>query len=324
MRRPLPLLALLGSALLVGGLLAGPADAAGRGVRIRPAALPVGPALAIPHIDGTALVDGDVRVELGVDSAILLGRAGKEYVVWLTGPDGTQEIDAYRPDGGHRVLVANAAASETRLSDDGRLLVSTHYAPRAARSRVVVRDPASGAVTHRLRFAGYVDVVDALGTRLLLSQERPARTFLHDLSTGAERTLSHRAGSFGDLSTGLFSTYTKDPYDGGCVVLARIKRPRDTVWRSCQERVYAVSPDGRRLLTVDLLSDGLGPSELVLRRVDGRLLQRYRTRPAFGLASFEPGGAVVLEVIDVDVETVGWARCRRAVCERPAANAVRT
>lgn len=78
----------------------------------------------------------------------------------------------------------------TTLTDGGSL-VSTHYARGAKRSRVVVRDSATGAV--RLRFTDYVGLIDARGSRLLLSQEQPARTFVHDLSTGAERTLSRRS-----------------------------------------------------------------------------------------------------------------------------------
>ena len=316
-RRPLPWIALLAAALLAGALLAAPSDAASRVVVVRPASLPPGPALRMPHVEGTTLVDGSVRIRLEATYAWLLGKAGSEYVVQVADSGGATMVEAYRADGTHRVLLARAAAVDVRLSDDGTRLVSSRYAYRARRSGVVVRDVRTLEVLAHLRFRGYVGVVDARGRRLLLTADRPARTFVHDLVTGRERTLRRRPAGFGDLTTGLFSTFTGDPYQGGCVVLARLTRPRHVLWRSCQERVEAVSSDGRRILTVALLSDGLGPSRVDLRRTDGRLLQRYRTGPAFGVTAFEPDGAVVLEVIDTDVNTVGWARCRGARCERP-------
>lgn len=317
MRRMPHLATLLLRGVLVAAGLTAPAHAADRPVPVRPATLPAGPPLAFPHVVDTTLVDGAVRIALDGDFPALLGKVGQEYVVWIPGSEGPSQVRRYRADGSHRVLVSGPGASEVRLSDDGAHLVSSRYTYRVRTTTLDVRDAASGVVLDRERFTGYVGLVDALGSRLLITRDRPARTSVLNWRTGRERVLRRQSASFGDLSTRLFATYTKDPYQGGCTVLARLARPRTTLWRSCTQRVAEIAPSGRRMLTIDLLSDGLGPSQVALRRVGGTLLQRYRTRPAFGEMAFEPDGALALEVIDTDADTVGWARCRLATCERP-------
>src|SRR5690606_9372686 len=126
------------------------------------------------------------------------------------------------------------------------------------------------------------------------------------------RTLTRRWGYRADLSADRLASYTKDPYLGGCTRITRVTRPRRTLWRSCRERVDTFSPDGRRMATIHILADGLGPNEVWQRKVRGRLLARYTTS-WFGLLRWE-GPRILL--LDVNGRSkAATVRCRIARCE---------
>ena len=81
-------------------------------------------------------------------------------------------------------------------------------------------------------------------------------------------------------------TFTDDPYLDGCTVLRRLSAPGEVLSRSCDERAAAVSPSGRRIATIHILSDGLGPREVSVRRDTGRQLGDYRVAGWFGRIDF--------------------------------------
>ncbi len=108
-------------------------------------------------------------------------------------------------------------------------------------------------------------------------------------STGKQRTVVRKAGGSASIEHDLLSIYTKDPYDGGCTRLVRLSKPRVKVWKSCRERIAAISPDGTQLLTFHILTDGLGPGEIHLRELDGTKLATWTTNWFSGWQWESPG-----------------------------------
>jgi hypothetical protein len=95
-------------------------------------------------------------------------------------------------------------------------------------------------------------------------------------------------------------------------VLSRLSDPQDRLWKSCDERIESFSPDGRRMATVHILSDGIGPGAVAERELDGSLLGDYTTG-WFGRIGFESNTNLLLEVNgDTLAATV---RCSEGSCE---------
>lgn len=292
-------------------LLPSAAPAAEDTVRINPSTLPRGPEVTVPHLVGSTVIDGDRRVEVDADHVELLGKTGSAYVV-ATGEDGGEDtVQRLTADGSLTPLVSGPTAWATRLSDDGRLLVTA--SARRSRTRLVVRDASTGTVLRQQRLRGSVEVVAARGDTLLLSSWTAFRTWSYDVDTGErERLLAFPAGT-ADLAADRISYFTADPYDGGCMVVTRVSDPTVRLWRSCEARVEAFSPNGRRLATVHLLSDGPGPSVVDVRSARGRVLASYESY-VFGEIFWETNRALVLGANT----RKQWAlvRCEEGVCER--------
>jgi hypothetical protein len=125
-----------------------------------------------------------------------------------------------------------------------------------------------------------------------------------------------RTGYAADISANRLATYTRDPYEGGCSVVSRLSAPRVALWRSCRERVDAFSPRGGRMATIDILSDGIGPREVLVRRAGGRLLGHYSAR-WFGAVAFESERALLLDANGARKSAT--VRCVASRCVRSSA-----
>src|SRR5699024_7300125 len=99
---------------------------------------------------------------------------------------------------------------------------------------------------------------------------------------------------------------------GGCTELVRLSDRSDVVWRSCRERVAAISPDGTQLLTFHILTDGLGPGEIHLRELAGTRLATWTTNWFSGW-EWESSGVVLLDVNGRRKSST--VRCALAECE---------
>ena len=86
----------------------------------------------------------------------------------------------------------------------------------------------------------------------------------------------------------------------------------DTVWRSCRDRVAAVSPDGTRMVTFDILTDGLGPGVVHLREIDGTKLATYSTNWFSGW-EWESPSTLLLDVNGQ--RKFATVRCTLGACE---------
>lgn len=270
------LLAVLTAILTTTATLVLPAQAAAPTVELQPQRLSRGPDIAIPHIDHGDFVDGSRRVELPGRAAEVIGRSGDAWLV------GTYDVDPMR---NRRVLRVEAddtvhpilrglAPWEVVLTADGSRLVAVPR-PRLRESVVNVWAASDGSLLAQRRFSGYLGVVDADERRVLLHIN--GRLLWWRVTSDRVRTLTRKFPNAASIEHDLISLYTKDPYRGGCTRLVRLSDLGDTLWKSCRDRIAAISPDGAQMLTFHILTDGLGPDEIRLREIDGTRLATYTT-----------------------------------------------
>lgn len=312
MRRPM--LAVLIAVLAAGATLPVPARAAAPTVELQPHQLARGADIAIPHLEDGDFVDGVRRVDLPGTDAVLLGDSGGAWVVsaWRTnavGETSGRRVLRIEADGTLRELLRPADAHATVLSEDGSRLVAVP-GPGSRTSRVLVWSATDGVEIASRTFRHYPEVVSADGHRVLIRTTE--RLLWWRVGRDSVRTVTRGLTGSASIEHDLLTTYTKDPYLGGCTRLARLSRPRTTVWRSCRDRVAAFSPDGTQLLTFHILTDGLGPGEIRLRELDGTTLATYRTN-WFSAWGWESPGTLLLDVNGSRKHAV--VRCRLADCE---------
>lgn len=253
-----------------------------------------GPDPKIPHVQGTTVVDGTRKVRVSGVQVHLLGKAGTSYIVVSTGKDGANprllRVRAGQPA---KVLARGEQVREAELSDNGaRVALTTRSA--TSRTTIKVISTSTGGTQRTSTFQGSVDKLDFSGDRVLLSTWSPARTFTWNYRTDGRRTITNKTGYEGDYSSNRLAYFTADPFEGGCSVLTRITAPTKPIWRSCKDRVEAISPDASRLATVDKLSDGIGPKRVTMRSGAGTALVTFKTA-WFGAIEWETNRAVLLE-----------------------------
>lgn len=306
--------ALLGAALLGAAVLGSPPTSATGAptVPLDPARLSRGPDVAVPHVEGDDFVDGARRVDLPGSRAVLLGASGDAYVVGTTGENGIagRKVIRVEADGSLTPLLTKVSPWDLVLSEDGSRLVAVRYGSRRA-SRVSVWSATTGEVLARRSFRDYPTVVAARGGKVLLSSWNRG-VFWWRPGTTRTRTVTQRSGGVASITHDLLATYTDDPYEGGCTVLSRLTRPGRTLWRSCRERVDELSPDGSRMATIGILVDGIGPSSVTQRTIDGTRLATY-SASWFGSFSWESPTAMLLETHGERLSAT--VRCDLGDCE---------
>ena len=277
MRHPLRA-GLVLAALTTAASLVAPAQAAVPSVELQPHQLSRGADIAIPHVDDGDFVDGTRRVELPGTVAEILGQ---DADAWMVATHRTNKVGEWRSrrvvrveadDTVHEVL-RDVDPATLRLSEDGSRLVGPTTSTR--RTTVRVWSSVDGAVLAERSFSGYPDVVAADARRVLVDTTERLATWR--VGAGTVRTVTRKLTGQASFEHDLLTTYTKDPYLRGCTKLVRLSDLGDTVWKSCRDRVAAVSPDGTRMVTFDILTDGLGPGVIHLREIDGTKLATYST-----------------------------------------------
>lgn len=291
-------------------LVAAPAVAAAPTIQIKPAELSRGENSSVPRMVGDKIiVDGDTRIELE-EPGYLLGRSGDEYVV-----ASFPHLVRVSTDGSTDRITRFGGAAEAQLTSDGsEILIS-----RIVQGRSIIRviDSTSGDEIANRRFEGYVGVLDAAESRAVLTGTSPDRTLWWNYRSDATKRIVGRAGGTADIAADRLATLTGDPYEGGCTVVTKLTRPRAVLWRSCEDIPVAFSPNGSRMATVYLLSDGLGPGEVTARRTDGgKKLATYRAY-YFGAIDWETDRALIVDAHTKTREAT--VRCVVAECERASA-----
>jgi hypothetical protein len=301
------------AALAVVGSLVAPAQAAVDDTRINPAKLERGPAGKVPHIDGRSLVHGDVRINFSARGLLYLGRAGDDYVVATWGGKRTPRVLRVTPEGRRTAVLSGVPVWELTLSGDGEHLVRTRELYRQRQTRLQVWDVNDGSVVATRTLRGFIDVLDADGNRMVLTGYFPSRTLWWNHANDTTRRISGRNSYEADISADRLASLTGDPYQGGCSVVSTLSRPRTQLWRSCSQAVLSFSLSGRRVTTVHLLTDGLGPGQVQLRRIGGRLLASYSTY-YFGDVLWESDNTLLM--LAHGKRRTAWVRCTADDCER--------
>lgn len=266
------------AALTTALTLVAPAQAAAPTVELQPHELGRGADIAIPHIDDGDFVDGSRRVELPGTVADIIGPSGD---AWVVATHRTNRVGEWRnrrvvrveEDGAVRGVLRDVDAPTLVLSEDGSRLVG----PTSSKRRTTIRvwSAVDGSVIAERTFSGYPGVVAADARKVLVNTVE--RLAVWRVGAGKVRTVTRRLTGLASIEHDLLTTYTKDPYLGGCTEMVRLSDLDEVVWRSCKDRVATISPDGSRILTFHILTDGLGPGEIHLRTTSGRKLATYTT-----------------------------------------------
>jgi hypothetical protein len=265
------------AALATATALLAPAHAAAPAVELQPQQLPRGADIAVPHIEDGDFVDGDRRIELPGTVAHVIGRSGD---AWLVGTDNVdrkrnRRVVRVAADGSVSDVLRHVDPSTVILSADGSTLAWQRFVNGGRKVITYAGSAADGTVLGSKGPARNISLLDVDATRVVLAGGK--RVFQWKPASGNSRTIVRRMSGLASIEHDLVSTYTKDPYLGGCTELVRLSAPRVTVWKSCRDRVAAISPDGTEMLTFHILTDGLGPGEIRLRETDGTRLATYRT-----------------------------------------------
>lgn len=293
----------------------GASRAAAPTVTIRPGALSRGASPQVPWVFDRTLYDGVVRAEVPRD-AWLLGASDEDYLLLRMGSE-VNRVLRVSPDGTRTPVLEVPTRRQVSLASDGAMLLSVVQRRVDGDWHTIVRthDPMTGDAVDRRRFSGIVDVLDADVRQVVLGSWTPRpRTLVWDVQQDTTELLLRQVGYVAGLRADLVGTFTKDPYLGGCAVLRRLSNPTEVLSRSCTERVAAISPSGRRVATIHILSDGLGPREVSVRRDTGRKLVDYRVAEWFGRVDFESDSMLLLEASGRTRQAV--VRCEATSCER--------
>lgn len=290
-------------------LVAIPALAAAPVTHADPAKLERGEDLSAAHLEGSTFVDGDVRVDLGGRYSWLLGVSGDDHLVAVSGK--RLRVRRIDPQGDVTTVLRTRRAASVHLSTNGRKLVVAGMTSGKVQPQAV-HSARSGTRLASRTFAHYPTTLGMKGARVFYTTWERG-TFVWNSRTDKIRRITRRPAGEIDLGHDLLASYTGDPYEGGCMKLTALRDPSDRVWTSCSERVESFSPDGERIATVALLSDGLGPNQVVVRTVEGAELATYRTTGWFGTIDWEDDDTLMLE--SHGTKESAWVRCDLAHCE---------
>jgi hypothetical protein len=305
----------IATALAVAGVLAlaAPATAAAPTIELRPGALPRGADTTIVHLEGHhRIVDGDRGVRTDARLVSVLGASGRAWIASAATRTGTKpRLLRVRPDGSTRVLMRGPASYEAHLSDDGERVFSIRTARFGVSSRVRVIDARTAHLDADRTFTGSVGLLEALGNRALMSGND--RTFRWNIASDATRRIADRQGYEASTADDRLATFTRDPYEGGCTVVSLLSDPSEVLWRSCDEGVTDFADGGQRMATIPILTDGLGPASVTVRKIHGRKVATFTAR-WFSEIAWEDDTALAMYVNGK--KQSAWVRCTEATCLR--------
>ena len=303
---------------LAAPLLAMAPAAAAQTIEIKPGKIARGPDIAVPYLDGTTVVDGDVTVALHSARALLYGKYHDEYVV-ATGNDAWDNVRVWRvtASGTKTLLVKGIDPFETILdAEAGQVAYS--YGDATSKPTVAVYDIDLAKEVNVQSFASLPTLLDFdEGVVVASIWNFTIKTVTWDTVADQVVKVSSKMSNYASKAHDLLGFYSKDPYQGGCQVLAHLSDPTDVLWTNCDERIEAVSPDGNRVATIALLSDGIGPADVMVRKIGGAPLVHYSIQGWFGAIWWETPTKLLMEANGQ--HKAATIRCKVAVCDRATA-----
>jgi hypothetical protein len=295
-------------------LSAAPSDAA-ETIPIKPGALSRGPDVAGPHLEGTTIVDGTVTVKVKRPNVLLYGKWQGSYIA-ATGNSQWGNVKLVR-------IAANGTVSLLRefidpfnaVLDADADQIAYSYGDSTQKPTLAAYDLGLDDEVSVRAFAGLPQLL-AFDDGLMVASfgEPKAKTLTWNTVTNEVTKVNAKRGNYASVAHDLLGYFSKDPQFGGCQVLAHLSDPGDVLFTNCDERIDAVSPDGRRVANIPLLSDGIGPADIVLRKANGTLLAHYTIDNFFGRVWWETNTKLLF---DANGKTkAATVRCQVADCNR--------
>lgn len=288
------------------------------GERINPGTLERGPATPLLHVENRTIVDGDTRIRVAAPNVWMVSRSGADYLVLTSNEEFKRwRVRRVTPVGDTSRIVGGAGTQPTVLPAEGGAYVVLQSYTRDDRSLLRVIDTSTGDLVRRRAFRITVTPLDFGKRRMVLSEwgrrPRQQRTFWWNPFANRASRIANRPGYAADVSANRVGVFLRDPYLDGCQKVMTLSAPRTRLWRSCDDRVLAFSPTGKRMVTTYILSDGPGPNMVQVRARRGRVLDTYRAQ-WFGFAVWENDYRLLLEA--AGPKAAGVVRCTVRRCER--------
>jgi hypothetical protein len=296
---------------------AGASHAAAPDVTLHPGQLERGARTTLLHMQEEVIVDGVLRVPVrGPAHVWLLGRIGHDYLVSTASADFERfTVQLVQPDGDRRVVRRFGDRTTATISANGRHLVMATLVARDTRLRVF--HTRSGALVRQRTFGAYGAEVSDYGVRrMVLTGIRGGRTYWWNPATDRLRLLVRRPAR-ADIQVDRLVVLVPNPAapDVPCQRTVRLSRPSQVLWRSCRDIPLEFSPTARRMVTMDIRTDGIGPRTIHVRRQGGGLVRTYRAPMWFGFTEWESDREVLLQ--PVGRRFLAAVRCDvRDGCER--------
>lgn len=289
------------------------------GTTLYPARLERGLNTPLLHTEGNVIVDRRTRIRVpGVSYMWLLGRLGRSYLLQTADADlENYAVQLVRRDSSRRILQRFGDRTTPVASADGEHLALV--TPDRPNTRIRVVKTRTGELVRVRTFASYgLEVADYGIRRMVVSDYNGKRTFWWNPGTGQQTRIVARPAWLVDISANRMVVSVPDPEADylECQRTVNLRRPSVVLWRSCQDRPLTFSPDGRRMLTTFIDSDGIGPGLVQYRRQDGRVVRTYRAGQYFGFLEWESERRVLLQVAGeryaAAVRCAPARECRRA------------
>ena len=291
------------------GSVTGAALAAVPDTTLYPAQLDRGANTTLLRMQEEVIVDGNLRIAVdGPAHVWMMGRIGEDYLVSTASADFERyTVQLVRQNGTRRILQRYGDRTMATMSSDGRHLALTTLVKRDTRIRVV--QTRSGALVVDRTFAAKgAEVSDYGPKRLVVTGIRGGRTYWWNPATDRLRLIVPRpAVAFVEVDRLVVLVPNPDTPYLDCQKTVRLSDPSDVLWRSCRNIALEFSPDGRKMLTVDIRSDGIGPGTVQVRRLHGKVLRTYRAPMWFGFTEWESNSKVLLQ--PVGKKFVAAVRC---------------
>jgi hypothetical protein len=193
-----------------------------------------------------------------------------------------------------RIIGGGRYVPDPVLSADGSHVALTRH--HDGKTRIKVVDTRTGEVVRARTFGRTLDVEEFGPRRLLISEyhDKSSATWWWNPHNNRRRTIVALPAYIADVRADRLGLITQDNADGTCQKVVRLSAPDTTLWSSCQDRALSFSPQGRRMMTAHILTDGPGPLLVQVRGSHGRLEHTYRSE-WFGFIAWESDRAVLLQ-----------------------------
>ncbi len=296
-------------------LLAAAPSGAAETIPIKPGALSRGPDVRGPHVEGTVIVDGDVSVKVKRPNVLLYGKWQGSYIA-ATGNSqwGNVKLVKIAATGAVKVLREFIDPFNAVLDAESDQ-VAYSYGDSTQKPTLAVYDLGLDDEVSVHAFAGLPRLLafdDGLTVASLGSPK--VKTLTWNTVSNDVTKVNAKLGNYASVAHDLLGYFSKDPQFGGCQVLAHLSDPGDVLFTNCDERIDAVSPDGKRVATIPLLSDGIGPADILVRKANGTLLVHYTIDNYVGRVWWESNTKLLF---DANGKTkAATVRCQVADCNR--------